>query len=800
MIKKLKSIDGMAVFHGFKWDNSVKDQSGKVVNFTDINVLYGRNYSGKTTLSRIIRGLETGTISDKYGAPEFCLEFCDGSEITQDSLNKCLSKVRVFNEDFVRDNLRFITNPDDSIEPFAILGGDNTKIEAEIQSIKSELGVETDGAETCLFLQRKRAKTEWEDSQKKLRDAKADIDSKLNAKATDKQIGIKYKPERFGDQNYNRPKLDRDIQEVVSPGFLSVTNADIQRLEKLTQEIGLNPVGARTPFTLHFNQFAEKTKLLLEKTVSPSNKLEELVKNAVLNRWVNEGRNLHVDRKACAFCGNSISANRWDDLEKHFDEESRKIESEIDSLVGEISRERELVLERRVIDKSLFYSKFHARLDAFVDRNKECSQRYANSLGLLRDQLNQRKADILNTKVFIQQPDFSVDINEALSEYDAVVKESNAFTERLEDEKKKARMSLRLQEVCSFIQLIGYVDLCKKITTLEYDVQCANIQYDQIAQTIVEKQMQIKERREKLRDEGKGAQKVNEYLNDFFGDRFFSLEPRQLSCDNGTPLTKFEVVRDGKKAYNLSEGECSLLAFCYFLAKLEDIDTKGSKPIVWIDDPISSLDSNHVFFVYSLIRSDIVSSKIFAQLFVSTHNLEFLKYLKRLHGTFTNQNNKSQEFGRAFFIVHRQHQNAAIKLMPQYLQEYVTEFNYLFHQIYQCAQIQEIDDTNYTLFYNFGNNARKFLEMYLYYKYPDGLKDNDGMRRLGMFFGVDDIPALLIARVNNEYSHMCSAFERGSTPVEVPEMKKVATRILEKIKDSDSEQYGALLESIGVEP
>jgi len=66
------------------------------------------------------------------------------------------------------------------------------------------------------------------------------------------------------------------------------------------------------------------------------------------------------------------------------------------------------------------------------------------------------------------------------------------------------------------------------------------------------------------------------------------------------------------------------------MAKLEDIETKGSKPIIWIDDPISSLDSNHIFFVYSLINSEIVAKDDFEQLFVSTHNLDFLKYLKRL--------------------------------------------------------------------------------------------------------------------------------------------------------------------------
>jgi wobble nucleotide-excising tRNase len=87
----------------------------------------------------------------------------------------------------------------------------------------------------------------------------------------------------------------------------------------------------------------------------------------------------------------------------------------------------------------------------------------------------------------------------------------------------------------------------------------------------------------------------------------------------------------GKKLI-LSEGECSLIAFCYFMAKLDDIESNGKNLIIWIDDPISSLDSNHVFFVYSLLRAEIVEASKYEQLFISTHNLDFLKYLKRLTG------------------------------------------------------------------------------------------------------------------------------------------------------------------------
>ena len=54
MISRFKSINNLAVFNDFKWDSFVKAKNGVVQYLKQINILYGRNYSGKTTLSRIV--------------------------------------------------------------------------------------------------------------------------------------------------------------------------------------------------------------------------------------------------------------------------------------------------------------------------------------------------------------------------------------------------------------------------------------------------------------------------------------------------------------------------------------------------------------------------------------------------------------------------------------------------------------------------------------------------------------------------------------------------------------------------
>ena len=47
MIKKIGTIKHFAVFENYNWDLSSTDKNGRPLKFEKINILYGRNYSGK---------------------------------------------------------------------------------------------------------------------------------------------------------------------------------------------------------------------------------------------------------------------------------------------------------------------------------------------------------------------------------------------------------------------------------------------------------------------------------------------------------------------------------------------------------------------------------------------------------------------------------------------------------------------------------------------------------------------------------------------------------------------------------
>ncbi len=522
----------------------------------------------------------------------------------------------------------------------------------------------------------------------------------LKEKAINNPNGIKYKSEKFGDQNYNINKLQNDITTVLKTSFQPLTDDEVTQKQNLLNE-RVNPnIPPLSKPKLDVNTINNRAKELITKSISRSNKIEQLLKDAILNRWVQDGRKKHQedDLQKCAFCGNDITQERWNELDSHFDEESDKLEKEINALISQIDATIQYIDLQLQIDKKAFYSKFHSDLDTLI---------------------SQRQQAIDSMKDNTQQ------LEDCWTEFETLRVQANEYSNSLGEEQDEAKYLLRLREVYEFVQTIQYKTLKEKIQTLKETSDAKSQNKKAVEEKIKQQIQQIEDKERLMKDEEKGALKVNEYLNSFFGHDFLTLQALEETDAFGDKKVRFEIIRNGKKAHHLSEGECSLIAFCYFMAKLEDTETKGSKPIIWIDDPISSLDSNHIFFVYSLINAEIIAKQEFEQIFISTHNLDFLKYLKRLPSALNR--NKS-----AYFLITREQEFSKIKLMPKYLKNYVTEFNFLFHQIYKCSIANTDDDSQHSLFYNFGNNTRKFLEAFLYYKYPNA---DDQSEKLSKFFG-----------------------------------------------------------------
>lgn len=99
-IKNIAELKNCGVF--YDWPK------GQIA-FGRYNLIYGWNGSGKTTLSRIMRSLKKGVIdpalTEDGAAPSFQFHLLDDSTVKSENLVGWHDKIRVFNSDFVRENI-----------------------------------------------------------------------------------------------------------------------------------------------------------------------------------------------------------------------------------------------------------------------------------------------------------------------------------------------------------------------------------------------------------------------------------------------------------------------------------------------------------------------------------------------------------------------------------------------------------------------------------------------------------------------------------------------------------------------
>jgi len=797
MIKHI-DIPNFGSFKNFVWSTSIRDSGNNVAKFKKLNIIYGRNYSGKTTLSRILRSLQTGDLPDNYENPTFSVS-TDSGAITQSQIPTDDYHIRVYNRDFVDDHLSFLRDREGKITPFAIIGSENKAIETEIAEKEKELGNVED--QTGLRYKHATKNAEFLAKQDAKYKAEKSLKAKLTNKATQPPAGIKHNP-IYKDPNYNTPKIQADIETIRKQFFEILDEKERKEREALLNETALPDIEKELVFNATILSLHSTAKNLLSKKIMPTEPIQELLDDAVLQAWVKEGIPHHKNkRNKCGFCGQTLPADLWKKLDEHFNKESADLEAALQNYIELIEKERKSVDAIVTVESKDFYSTLQASFQEAKKAIDDEVSKYGAALDSIIKSLSARAADIFTPKSIPELTDNSTEIAAKVAVMNGIIDQNNKKTASLAEDQQKAREELRLSEIAQFIQDIDLSGEEKKVAALQKEADDLKTEVPELHTKIQVLEERIGNLRIQLKDEKKGAEKVNEYLNHYFGHEGLRLEAVE---DTETSSFKFQILRGNKPAYNLSEGECSLVSFCYFIAKLEDTDSKGKKLVIYLDDPVSSLDSNHIFFVFSLIESliarpeeDTNGNKVldaegkpvyrYEQLFISTHNLEFLKYLKKL-----SRPKKNHEY----FLIVVKDNSSTLELMPSYLKNYITEFNYLFGEIYTCSNPANAT-TEYHCFYNFGNNLRKFLEAYLFFKYPFSVNDQqDYNRRIEKFFKDDPSTEPLVQRLTNEFSHLGGIFDRSIQPIDYPEICKLAKFVLKKIKDNDCDQFECLLESI----
>ena len=780
MIKDI-DIEKFGLFNSYLWNPNI--DGGEP--FKKLNIIYGRNYSGKTTLSRIFRCVEKAELHKHYTDGKFTIRCVNDNTITHNNL-QYTKQIRVYNEDFVKENLSWLHKEDGSIEPFAILGSKNIELESKIKNIEDLLGSIPDkkGLSFEIFEKNDALKQQQNLLEKKEGSLNNALKTKANNEIkTDSNLFVITNEKR----TYQTADIRRDIERVRNDlEKYILPKESIEAKRKQLSEEAKNPIDKIREAKPNFEKFYVKTKDLLSRVIKPNQPLTDLLNDSLLQTWVREGIDKHKDkRERCGFCDGVLPQELWTKLDAHFSKESEDLRGEVLNEMKVLDDAKQRLNSFLTLKKEDFYSSFYPEFNDFQTRWNITTDNYLKNIDILKNELSKREQDIFKVIYLEEIRDISSEIVALIMEINFLINENNLKTSNLTKDLQKIRSNLRHSVVANFINTISFFEQENKIKELKGEVEKLIVNQTNSQKKIETLREQKRQLETEAKDESRGAELVNQHLSQFFGH-----DELKLVAVGNAPNLKFKITRDNIEVNNLSEGECSLIAFCYFIAKIED-ELTNDKPIIYIDDPISSLDNNHIFFMFNLIESVLAKPKKYTQLFISTHNLDFLKCLKRL----TSPENDGVKH---FLIERRQKQNdkkSFLIPMPKHLKDYVTEFNYLFSEIYKIYEDvsgNREDDINnsYNQFYNLPNNLRKFLEYYLFYKFPNNKNPLDNLDKL-----FDNNTPSLIKRVINEHSHL-TYIDRGWKPIDVNEAIDCVKVIMDKIKEKDLQQFEALVQSV----
>ena len=122
MIEKIRRLEHPGTLRNFRWPTDM-------ASFGRYNLIYGWNGSGKTTISRLFQALEMRKPA------EFDVDLTiNGRDVNGSNFEQMNTPVRVFNRDFVMDNV-FPTGGG-HMPPILVLGRDSVQKQQEIERLK----------------------------------------------------------------------------------------------------------------------------------------------------------------------------------------------------------------------------------------------------------------------------------------------------------------------------------------------------------------------------------------------------------------------------------------------------------------------------------------------------------------------------------------------------------------------------------------------------------------------------------------------------------------------------------------
>lgn len=571
------------------------EDAQSLTDLSTFNYVFGPNGSGKTTISRII--------ANEAAYPHCAVSWSAGTKLD----------VLVYNRDFVDRN--FTQGP--RLKGIFTLGQEHVEAAKKVEELKKKM------EEMVQQIKSLKITLEGDDGQGgKVAELKA-VEDALSKKCWEQKQKHDWAfAAAFEGCRGSAEKFKKKVLAERSSNQATVESLDALQ-KKATTVFGTTPTNQPLLPSIDQGRLAELgTDPILKRRVIGKNDVDiaALILRLGNSDWVKQGREFYPEGgAACPFCQQPTDASLAEKLNEYFDETFVKETEAIATLATQYS----LAAER--LKKSL--DTLLAIDSPYLDKGalKPLRETLAAQLGTNVQRLEAKQKEpsqVVELESIAGALASAASLVEAANKH---IAEHNITVANIGQE--RATLTAEVWKHLIAVEL--------KDALADYDSKKAAI--DKARKSIEEQsghaQKAYSEKITELRQLEKGITSIQPTI-DTINDLLHSFGFRGFKLAKAGEEENYKIIRaDGSDAKeSLSEGEKTFITFLYFYHLLKGSNSDNgtvTDRVVVIDDPVSSLDSDILFIVSSLIKilcQEVRDKKTSVkQVFVLTHNVYFHK-------------------------------------------------------------------------------------------------------------------------------------------------------------------------------
>ena len=656
-----------------------------------ISNIYGKNGSGKTTISKAIKGNSLERLNIKF------IDF-DNNEIICDTREK----IYVYDEEFIDTNVK---TSEDGIKTVIMLGEqkelDDKIIELKEErenlkkkeiKLKSEIEKyqnSNNNTSPLYFrnLVEQKLKEGWAVRDKEIKSNKRNSSFQYN-----ELIG---KINKVKGENDNKKFLLEEYSKLLNT-YKKVSTGTSKLVKPLEKIIFFSENYESTNQLLQkkveIPEFTEREKLILEKIENGEQKFYETVRE--------EFKKDEVD--ICPYCFQSIDNIKdeiVDSINKVLNKDVEYHKEELEKIKQKYMILPELDSDFRMLDEKLFLE-MNNLITKINNQVKEIQSTIDYKINNIYTPSGYKNSDI-----FL---DLEKEYNNLI---DVLENKRRDFNLAIDDKEKNNILLNKLNLQISWCDIKDNYKL--------YEIQ--EKQFKQIKADLNqndEKIKEIKEKITKLESEKRNVKIANDKINTFLEYIFMSKNKLRIEYDVNKKIYLVKSHNKDIRPKDLSTGERNIIALCYFFVKIlentSEINEFKEEIFIVLDDPISSLDMENkvgLFTFFRMMFNKIMKNNDKSKIISFTHSLETMFNLEKVCSDIKINLNITY---------------CLLELKNSKLEDFAykrrNDYKKMLEDVYKYAKIEDdkiendLDDT-------IGNTMRKLLEAYSTFNYNKGIEE-----------------------------------------------------------------------------